>query len=310
MILVTGASGLLGATFVMTAQQRQKHLVGTFHEHPVHLPGVKTVRVNLTDPEIAGWLLQYFKPEWVVHCAGLTNVDWCEDNPEQTWQVNAEASRHLARACNRLGASLVYLSTDSVFTGIRGHYSEEESPGPVNVYGRSKLAGEQAVQSELEHSLIIRTNIYGWNQSAKLSLAEWILSHLESGQSVPGFFDVVFTPILVNDLSEILLDMMDRKLSGLYHVASSESSSKYEFALQLADVFGMEKQLIEPVSVAAAALRAPRPRNTSLATAKIHQVLGRRMPHVRSGLERFNALRNSGYVQQLKALKEGADAKA
>ena len=211
---------------------------------------------NLKDHQIADRLLQSFRPKWVVHFAALTNVDWCERNPEETWQVNVEASSNLAQACQRFNAGLVYLSTDSVFDGKTGHYAEEDPPAPVNVYGRSKLAGEQAVQDKLQRCLIIRTNIYGWSVNAKSSLAEWILARLQSSQSVLGFSDVFFTPILTNDLSEILLDMMEQDLTGLYHVAGSESFSKYEFALHLVDVFGMGKKLVKPSSVASSTLES------------------------------------------------------
>lgn len=305
LILVTGASGLLGANLVLHMRQCDKDVIAIYHRHKFVAQGVESLQADLTDKHMVSDLLQCLQPDWIIHCAALTNVDWCEEHPADTHRVNVEMSRDLAVAAHRVGAGLVYISTDSVFDGKSGHYSEEDAPAPVNVYAESKLAGEEAVRSELERSLIVRTNIYGWNMQEKHSLAEWILNRLELDQPVPGFYDVIFTPTLVNDLSEIILDMIERRLTGLYHVAGSQPCSKYEFALQLADVFGLQKQSVQPVSIADSLSKAPRPRDTSLKTSKVSRALGRPMPGLDSGLRRFKALRDSGFITQLKALKGG-----
>ena len=250
-------------------------------------------------------LLASFSPTWIVHCAALTNVDWCEDHPQETQHVNVSMSRNLAGAAQHVGAHLVYVSTDSVFDGTSGNYSETQTPSPRNAYGQSKLAGEHAVQEAGSDHLIVRTNIYGWNLQDKQSLAEWILHRLEAEEPVPGFFDVHFTPILVNDLSEIVLDMMEHKMQGVYHVVGAQTCSKYEFALQIAEMFGLDKSLISPVSLMESVLRAPRPKNTSLRTEKIRQELSRAMPDISSGLRRFKRLRDSGFVRTLKTHQRG-----
>jgi dTDP-4-dehydrorhamnose reductase len=209
--------------------------------------------------------------------------------------VNVEMSGRLAALAAQTGAQFVYISSDSVFDGVRGSYAEEDQVKPVNAYARSKLDGETAVRA-----LVVRTNIYGWNMQPKTGLAEWILSQLESGSEVPGFQDVIFCPILVNDLGDAILEMLERKLSGLYHVAGSEPCSKYEFALHLAGTFGLDKALVRPSSIEQSTLQAPRPKNTSLRTARIHRALGRAMPSLDAGLLRFKALRDSGFVARLR----------
>jgi dTDP-4-dehydrorhamnose reductase len=305
-ILVTGASGLLGANFVLTAKKRCGNIVALCYPYLLNFPGVKAIEVDLTNSKIARELIRDCQPDWIVHCAALTNVDWCETHRDQTWVGNVEMTRYLATVARDVNAGLVYISTDSVFDGKIGGYSEESPPAPLNVYAESKLAGEKAVRKELDHSLIVRTNIYGWNAQDKMSLAEWMLDRLEAGQTLPGFYDIVFTPILVNHLSEVVLDMIELKLRGIYHVAGSQSCSKYEFALQLAGVFGLNKDLIQSVTGANSVdLKALRPRNTSLRTNKIKEALSRPMPDVEAGLQHFKALRDSGFVRQLKALREG-----
>ena len=265
--------------------------------HPLEFPGGTAVHIDLRNGPLVEKLIREYHPDWIVHCAALTNVDWCETHRDETWKLNVEATRQIASIARDFGVGLVYISSDSIFDGRSGGYAEESLPAPLNVYAESKLAGEKAVLDELDCSLIVRTNIYGWNAIHKESLAEWILHRLEAGQSVPGFQDILFTPILVSDVSEIILDMMKLELKGVYHVAGSQVCSKYEFAVQLAATFGLNRELIQPAIAAdSKELIAMRPGNTSLRTDKITAALGRGMPDIEAGLTRFKALRNNAKI--------------
>ena len=222
--------------------------------------------------------------------------------PGQAYKFNSEASRNLAAAAKDIGSGIVYISTDSVFDGNSRSSAERDRPNPTNVYAASKLAGETAVQEEAESSLVLRTNIYGWNVQEKQSLAEWVIDKLEAGQTVPGFADVVFSPILANDLSEVILDMIALRLRGVY-LGGSEACSKYEFARHVAEVFGFDTALVHPTEVAGSGLGAPRPLNTSLNTDKVSRALNRPMPNTKSGIHRFKELRDTGYVENLRNLR-------
>ncbi|MCJ7707996.1 MAG: SDR family oxidoreductase, partial [Anaerolineales bacterium] len=195
-----------------------------------------------------------------------------------------------------------HISTDAVFDGERGGYTEDDEPHPTNVYGQSKLEGEQAVAAAHPEALIVRTNLYGWNAQDKQSLAEWFLSNLEAGKRCRGFTDVWFSPILVNDLGWLLFAMLEVGLTGVYHVAGSECASKYDFGLRLARIFGLDPSLVEPVGVGQAALRARRGRQLCLNVERAERALGASLPTVEEGLTRFRDLRESGHVQALKAL--------
>jgi dTDP-4-dehydrorhamnose reductase len=302
LILVTGASGLLGANFVVMAHRRGDEVVAASNRHAISLPGVQTVQADLSDESTSKEILRSFKPQWIVHCAALTDVDRCEDFPQDAIRINAEMSHILAREAAHIGASMIYISTDAVFDGRSGGYSEEDPPCPINTYSRSKLAGEHAVQQELPGSLIIRTNIYGWNAQTKLSLAEWILGRFDAGEPVPGFRDVMFTPILVNDLIKVILEMMKHSLKGVYHVAGAESCSKYVFAAEVARIFGYSQELVRSVSVKEAGLRAPRPENMTLKVDKIRGALPVSLPGVAAGIQHFKELKDSGFVERLKRL--------
>jgi len=304
MILVTGASGLLGATLLAVAAGRGRDVAGVYHRQAVRLPGVSTYRSDLSRPEEVRELVRSVRPQWVVHCAAATNVDWCEQNPELTWQVNVCMAGDVAREAADVGAGVIYVSTDSVFDGQRGGYTEQDQPAPVNVYARSKLAGELAVAESNDRAIVLRTNLFGWNCRQKLSLAEWVVDRLESGTPFPGFDDVVFAPLLVNDLADVIFDLIDRGASGLYHAASAEAMSKYEFARLIARVFDRDPDLVRPVRLVDQPLVAPRPLNTALRADKLSRELRRPMPGMEEMVQRFKDLRGGGYVARLRAMAE------
>jgi dTDP-4-dehydrorhamnose reductase len=301
MIVVTGASGLLGVSVVTVARDLGREVVGIAHRNLLRVPETRIFGVDLTDRKAVGALFAPLQPKSIIHCAAATNVDWCEDHPEVAEQVNVQASSFLAEIAQELNARFVYISTDSVFDGKRGNYSETDQPAPLSVYAKSKWRGEQEVLRRHSSPLIVRVNIYGWNTQPKHSLAEWVLDEIGAGKRVRGFADVYFCPLLANHLAEVLLTMLDRGLSGIYHVVSSERISKYDFAKRVAMTFNLGMDCVMPMSILAAKLRAPRPIDPSLNTAKIRAALGRPMPDVDTGLRRFRDLHESGYHNQLKS---------
>jgi dTDP-4-dehydrorhamnose reductase len=305
MILVTGASGLLGANLVSVAQEQGREVVGLYHRHAFHVDGVKLLAVDLSDAAETDRIFRELRPSSVVHCAAATEVDWCEEHPDEAHEVNVVVSGTIAGIALRNEARLLYISTDSVFDGTRGHYAETDTPAPLNVYARTKFLGEREVLRQNPGASIARINLYGWNAQNKNSLAEWVLKELTLGKPVPGFSDVFFCPVLANDLAEVLLASLDQNLAGLYHIVGSEPISKYEFARRVASTFGFDPGQVIPTQMADAKLKARRPRDTSLNTAKICAALGRPMPDVEAGLRRFAQLRGSGYADRIKSQSTG-----
>ena len=300
-VLITGASGLLGANLARTAAD-QHDVVGIYHNHAMRSCRFQLQHADLTLEDTVIDLVDRTRPEWIIHCAAATNVDRCQEDPAMARRHNVDMPGYLARAAKRVGSRMAYISTDSVFDGGKGNYHEEDRAAPINEYAKSKLAGEQIVRMELDYGLVIRTNFYGWNALGQLSLAEWMLSNLEEGSPINGFYDVYFTPILVNDLADVILLMLERELTGVYHVAGSQRCSKYEFGCKLAAVFELDPRLIRPTSITEAGLVAPRSLETSLCTSKITQALAMGMPDVVSGLRRFKTLHETGYVAELQSL--------
>lgn len=301
MILVTGASGLLGVNLITTARSANRPVTGTCHRHLLKVPDVPMYALDLTDLAATRVFITQLRPEAIIHCAAATDMDWCEEHPAETDLLNAQVPAALAGIARELNARLVYVSTDAVFDGSRGGYTEDDEPAPRSVYAKSKLRGERLTLSHYPTTLVVRVNIYGWNTQLKQSLAEWMLDQLHTKKHLNGFVDVYFCPMLANDLAEILLAMLDRGLSGVYHVVGPERISKYEFGRQVAVTFGFDPARVRAIRLAEAKLRAARPLDVSLNTDKVSRMLGRSMPGVDEGLKRFRALREGGYADQLKS---------
>lgn len=301
-ILITGASGLLGLNLALeTASQHEVY--GTAKDHPLKTNAFTLLHCDLLERGAVERVLDQVQPDWVIHCAALANVDACEANPVLAEKSNTILPAELATHVARGGARLVHISTDAVFDGSRGDYSEEDEPNPLSVYARTKLEGERAVAQANPQAIIARVNLFGWSISGERSLGEFFFNNLRAGRRVLGFTDVFFCPLLANDLAHILVKMLEKELSGLYHVVSRECLSKYDFGVRLAQKFGLDASLITPASVQEAGLSARRSPNLTLRTDKLTQALGAPPPDIVSGLEGFYRLYQQGYPQKLQKMR-------
>ena len=297
-ILITGASGLLGLNLALETAPRHT-VYGTVHHHPLKTDAFRVLQTDLLAPGAVERLLDQAEPEWVIHCAALANLEACEADPLLAQQLNTDLPRTLASHVARSGARLVHISTDSVFDGLRGDYSEEDAPNPQGVYSRTKLEGERAVAEVCPDAIIARVNLFGWSLTGNRSLAEFFFNNLYNGKPAMGFTDVCFCPLLANDLADILVSMLEMQLSGLYHVVSSESLSKYDFGVRIAHRFNLDASLIKPTLVCQSGLKAVRSPNLSLRTDKLAATLGASLPRVSTGLDMLFTLDRQGYPQLL-----------
>lgn len=302
MLLIAGASGFLGANALLEAVDAGREVAGVFHDTPIVCDGVKTMSADLATSRTASEVLESVRPDWVLNCAAMADVDRCERDPELARRINAELPRELAISCREAGVRLLHISTDSVFDGRRGNYEENDPAAPVNVYSRTKLEGERAITEELPDALIVRTNFFGVSPGARTGLSDWIVRELDAGHRIAGFTDVVFTPLLVNEVVRVVLDMMDSRLSGVYHLGGSTTLSKHDFAVLLARGLELDEKLVKPAKLTDAELGAPRPRNTSLCSSRVETALGKPMASVESSIALLGKLRHSGHSERLNAL--------
>lgn len=300
--LVTGVSGLLGLNFALAVDGKKHQVTGVANTLPMAWASFKNVQLELTAAGVVEEMLDTHKPEVVLHCAAMANVDACENAPEQAQQVNAVLPGIIADACQKRAIKMIHISTDAVFDGHKGDYVEEDTPNPLSVYARTKLEGEQAVLSSYPSAMVARVNFYGWSATGKRSLAEHFVHNLEAGQQMMGFTDINFCPMNVLDLSAILVEAAELELKGLHHLVGPQPMSKYQFGLHIAKKFGFDPGLIKPVSVNESGLQAARSPNLTLSVAKITKSLGHELPGFEQGLQKFHDQYRRGYAQFIQTL--------
>ncbi len=300
-ILITGASGLLGLNTALEAAD-QHTVFGQVNSNAIQTEAFTVLKADLLEPGAVERLLEMTQPDWVIHCAALASLEACEQNPELAWELNTELPRKMAEQCQKGGARLLHVSTDAVFDGKIGGYTEEDPASPVGIYTQTKYQAELAVAAANPTAIIARVNLFGWSLFGRRSLAEFFFNNLSAGNNIMGFTDVHFCPLLANDIAHLFVGMLEKKLTGLYHVLSSDSMTKYDFGVAIARSFGLNSDLIAPKSVTESALTAARSPNLTLKVDKLIHGLGVIPPTVSTGIDRFYQLYQQGYPQVVQGL--------
>ncbi|MHB8926773.1 MAG: SDR family oxidoreductase [Bacillota bacterium] len=289
MALVTGGAGLLGSHLAraLPADGFLPHL--TTHRTRASVGGCRSVQLDLTDRRAVEEAVAAIAPSVVIHAAAITDVDYCQTHLEEARQVNVCGTRHLARAAAGVGAFLIYVSTDYVFDGLRGGYRETDYPSPRNWYGLTKLAGELAASTCLPGAdlAIVRTTFYGPRDDGR-GLFSRCLATLTAGQGLDAAADLISSPLPVTVLARALTELAGRRLGGIHHIAGAERSSRYEFALAVARVHGLDASLVRPVSARAFNPPGPRPRDVSLCVCRAQERLRVSLPALLKGLEELS----------------------
>jgi dTDP-4-dehydrorhamnose reductase len=302
--VVTGASGLLGGAVLRDLAANGYEVDGWSHTVAAAPDGVTFRRVELQAEDEVAAALDAARPDLVVHCAALTDVDACERDPAAARALNAEVPGRVARLAP--GARLVHISTDAVYDGERpGRHAEDEPPRPVNAYARSKLDGEAAVLAAEPSALVLRTTMHGWTAQGRRSFSESILRGVLRGDLLTLFSDVRFSVLDVADLAVLLRALAEGRAAGVLNLGAADGVSKERFGRLVAREFGLPEDPIVPIALADAGLRAPRPRNVELSVERATALLGREPPTVADGVRGFHERFRSGAAARLKGRPRG-----
>jgi len=266
-LLVLGGSGFLGGKVAALASESFK-VVATHRGMKPKIPGVDFVGLSKEHAEEGMALVRKTNPSAVVDTAAMNDVDRCEGERDLAWQVNAGSTGSLARVALDIGARYVFVSTDFVFDGKKGRYREQDVPRPVNYYGETKLAGEHAVLAATADHLVARPSlIYGWDDT-RLNFATWVLSSVREGKSIDVATDWMRSPTFADSLAAGVLQLLKVPDGGVYHVAGADAISRYDFAVRLVNAFGLDPKMVRPVRSTDLHLKASRPADSSLSSAK------------------------------------------
>lgn len=274
-LLVTGANGLLGKSLCRTAQKNKDYSVfGMYKDNKPTLQDL-TFSCDICDKHLLDSAFRRISPDVVIHTAALTDVDKCELDKKSCWDVNAIGTKNVAEVCKAIDTHLVYISTDFVFDGEKdSRYKEDDKPHPINCYGASKFFGEKVVSS-LERSSIIRTSgIFGKRSSrGKQNFPLWVLESIRKKEQISVIHDQFYCPTFVQNLSDMTLEIVDRKMFGIFHCSGKTKTSRYEFAKLVAGSYDLDESYIVPKSFSEISFVAKRPKNTGLSTEKIWTML-------------------------------------
>ena len=294
-LLVVGANGLLGSNVVSAGRQRGWDVSGTYHStRPAF--DIPLTQFDLQDYDAFDDVLTTHDPDAVVNCAAMTDVDGCEMNPKQARLLNGDAPGGLAARCDARGVDFVHVSTDYVFEGsAREPYSESAEPNAVQVYGESKLIGEQAVREEMPGALVARLS-FVWgihrNSGDQTGFPAWVRERLQAGEEIPLFTDQWVTPTRAGQAAATLLALLEKDASGLFHVACKSCVTPYEFGEVLVEYSESRADLLAEGSTDDVKREATRPTYTCLDVGRVESTLGRPQPTLREDVETaWDALR-------------------
>jgi len=229
-LLITGVSGFLG--WNLAQRLKDRYLVyGTCLENSVSFPGVETFTFDLSDWSKIEKLCQAVNPAVIVHTAAYANPDYCELHHKESLTLNTFATRELAKAANRLGSKLIYTSTDFVFDGKRGEYSEADDPAPVNYYGKTKFLGELEIMNHCSHYATLRIGtLYGRGSGIRPNFFEALEQQLLAGKKPWCIVDQYRTLLCVEDAVKAISQLIEEKsLKGLFHLGGPEKASRAQF---------------------------------------------------------------------------------
>ncbi len=268
-ILIIGAAGLLGKQLVKDFSGGNEVIAADRYEDRAGL-----YYMDLTKKDLVKDAFERFRPELVLLPASITGVDFCEQNPDPAWAVNTEGPKLVALAAKKKRAFVVFYSSDYIFGGSAGPYTEDDKPGPINVYGKTKLEAEKIIQKELDNYLILRTcSIYGYEKNG-LNYAMQVLARLGGGQEIRAVNDQFGTPTYVEDLSMVTFKLVRLKKVGIFNAVGCDYVNRVEFASRIADAFELDKGLIREIGTEELKQTAHRPKKGGLKTDKLKSEAG------------------------------------
>ena len=284
--MVIGGSGLVGNALVRAWAGRGAEVFSATYDWP---STSLFRRLDMRDEAAVRAILEELSPGLVALPAANPHVDYCELHPEETRLVNVAGSLNVARACRDRGVRMIFFSSDYVFDGRKGRYGEDDPPSPINEYGRQKAEVETAVLSLDDRSLVIRTSaVYGWQWDPK-NFALQVVSRLRAGRPMRVVCDVRYNPTYAENLAEATAALAQAGSGGIFHAVGPDTLVRDEFARRIAEAFGLESRLIEPVLSAQFKSPTPRPKESSLATDKLRSAIGTPLWGVREGLSHMVA---------------------
>jgi len=286
-LLITGVNGLLGQKVLEQASPKFSILGIDLHDEPfIKKIKFEYQKLDLTNRQAVKAIISSYSPDYLINTAAMTDVDGCEIQKEKCWKINVEAVENIVYAARKTGTKLVHLSSDYIFDGKNGPYSEKSAPKPLGYYGKSKLASENIlISSESEYAIVRTMVLYGSGIQVRPNFVSWLIEKLKQGDKVTVVTDQFGNPTLADDLAMAIIKIIERNKWDIYHISGSELIDRYNFALKIADIFKLNSNLIASITTSELKQPALRPLKSGFIIDKARTDLGIEMFNVEEGLK-------------------------
>ena len=284
-LLVLGGSGLIGNALLKNSKN-EFDILTTFYKNHISIKNVRSFQYSFpNDLNNLRELLEKEKPDVLVNTMGYSNIDFCELNKSDTEMLHVEVTEKICKICENIGTKQIFLSSDYVFDGEKGNYSEDDVPNPVNYYGLSKLKAEQLILKNPINTVIRTSVIYDWDYRARFFNS--VIKNLQNNQEINATTDVYNSVTFLDNLVESIFKVITLNQNGIFHVVDSACVNRFEFAEMIAKIFRLDKNLIKTASVQDEPKNiAKRPKNACLNNSKAKKELGLNFNTIEEGVSR------------------------
>ena len=272
-VLFFGGASMLSN--IWSRYWKEDHIVYLgLHKRWIEIDGTTSIQISENLEDLKS-VIQNYKIDIIINCAGLTSVEECEIKSEKAYFLNGYLPGEIARITSKLKVKLIHISTDHLFSGGKEKEDETSQIKPLNIYAKSKSIGDQEVQKHDDSALIIRTNFFGSGPIYKPSFSDKIISSLKNNQKIYLFSDVFYTPIHVHKLANYILELVNINSKGIFNVCSNNRISKFDFGIMIAESMKKDKNLIVPIKIKTKPDLTLRPKDMSLSNKKLKKIINR-----------------------------------
>lgn len=280
-IYITGGNGLLSSNLIQYLSQYR--IRASLRKYENIIPRINYDIINSSNYSSLKNKILKFKPDVIIHTAGITDIEKCEKYPIKARQSNLEYSKKIAKISSLLNCKLIYISTDHLYNDQKKIYSENDITNPINEYAKSKFLSEISISKLNKKSIILRTNFFDWGPVSNLSFLDKIYNNLSISKEVFLFDDVYFNPVSISFLTKVIENLINKNVYGIFNISSNKPISKYSFGLKIAETFNLNKKLIKPISINDKKL-VKRPKFLSLSNKKLKKNLEINVPSIKKML--------------------------
>jgi len=288
-ILVLGGSGLVGNYFITNSKSHD--IITTYKNNEINFSNVLSKKINL--PE--NWskleeLILKQKPDLVLNSIAYSNSDFCETNREDVFALHVNITEKITAVCSKINSKIIFLSTDYVYDGKKGKYTEDDKTNPINYYGYTKDLAEK-ITLKNKNNLVLRTAmVYG--SSPKVRFLRYVIENLRKGQEINTYDDIFNSATSLDDLTNGILKGIETDANGIFHIVGSSCISRFDFAKTVAKIFNFNENLVKPVSILSAKLKAKRPINPCLDNSKAEKAFDIKFSTISEGIKQVYQKQN------------------